>query len=99
MQERVECLGHLIDREGLHPTETKVAAIQNAPQPTNSTELQSFLGLLNYYGRFMKDLSTTLQPLHQLLKKKSRLEVDTRVRGSLQKRKGAVGEKLSGSPL
>lgn len=69
MQERVEYLGHLIDREGLHPTETKVAAIRSAPQPTNITELRSFLGLLNYYGRFMKDLSTTLQPLHQLLKK------------------------------
>uniref|UniRef100_A0A1A8QZH2 Gypsy retrotransposon integrase-like protein 1 n=1 Tax=Nothobranchius rachovii TaxID=451742 RepID=A0A1A8QZH2_9TELE len=69
MQEKVEYLGHLIDREGLHPTETKVAAIVNAPQPSNVTELRSFLGLLNYYGRFMKDLSTVLQPLHQLLKK------------------------------
>ncbi|XP_056132701.1 uncharacterized protein K02A2.6-like, partial [Lampris incognitus] len=69
MQEKVEYLGHLIDKEGLHPTETKVAAIVNAPQPTNVTELRSFLGLLNYYGRFMRDLSTVLQPLHQLLKK------------------------------
>ncbi|XP_056138781.1 uncharacterized protein K02A2.6-like, partial [Lampris incognitus] len=60
MQEKVEYLGHLIDKEGLHPTETKVAAIVNAPQPTNVTELRSFLGLLNYYGRFMKDLSHVL---------------------------------------
>ncbi|KAI4881016.1 hypothetical protein NFI96_011261 [Prochilodus magdalenae] len=69
MQDKVEYLGHLIDKEGLHPTETKVAAILNAPRPSNVTELRSFLGLLNYYGRFLKDLSTLLQPLHQLLKK------------------------------
>ncbi|XP_056135313.1 uncharacterized protein K02A2.6-like, partial [Lampris incognitus] len=43
MQEKVEYLGHLIDKEGLHPTETKIAAIVNAPQPTNVTELRSFL--------------------------------------------------------
>ena len=37
--------------------------------PTNVTELKSFLGLLNYYHKFLPDLSTTLAPLHQLLQK------------------------------
>lgn len=69
MKNQVEYLGHLIDGEGLHPTEEKVTAIVNAPRPTNVTELRSFLGLLNYYGRFLKDLATLLQPLHALLKK------------------------------
>lgn len=39
MLEKLEYLGHLIDREGLHRTETKVAFIVNAPPPTNVTEL------------------------------------------------------------
>lgn len=70
MQGSVEYLGHRIDKEGLHPTEEKVAAIVNAPKPNNVTELRSFLGLLNYYGRFLLNLSSRLQPLHNLLKQK-----------------------------
>ncbi|XP_039618075.1 uncharacterized protein K02A2.6-like [Polypterus senegalus] len=67
MQESVEYLGHQIDKDGLHPTKEKVSAILEAPEPKNIGELRSFLGLLNYYGRFLARLSTVLQPLHELL--------------------------------
>lgn len=40
-----------------------------APAPTNVTELKSYLGLLNYYGRFLPSLSTLLAPLHELLRR------------------------------
>uniref|UniRef100_A0A803JEW5 Gypsy retrotransposon integrase-like protein 1 n=1 Tax=Xenopus tropicalis TaxID=8364 RepID=A0A803JEW5_XENTR len=69
LQESVEYLGYRIDAQGLHPTETKLTAIVNAPSPSNVSELRSFLGLLNYYGRFLPNLSTLLQPLHELLQK------------------------------
>jgi len=69
MESRVEYLGHMVDSEGLHPTKEKVEAILNAPRPTNESELRSFIGLLNYYGRFIKNLSSLLQPLYALLKK------------------------------
>lgn len=49
-QSSVEYVGHCVDQEGLHPTEEKVAAINKAPEPTNVTELKSYLGLLNYYN-------------------------------------------------
>ena len=42
----------------------------NAPIPENRTQLRSFLGLINYYGRFLKNLSTVLQPLNKLLSSK-----------------------------
>lgn len=71
MTDKVEYLEHIVDSEGLHPTEEKVKAIVNAPSPTNVTELRSFLGLLNYYGRFMKILSMQLRSLHELLKRES----------------------------
>lgn len=71
MTNKVEYLGHIVDSEGLHPTREKVKAIVNAPSPTNVTELRSFLGLLNYYGRFLKNLSMQLRPLHELLKRES----------------------------
>ena len=64
----VTYLGHRIDKEGLHPTEAKTKAILQAPAPKNVTELRAFLGLLNYYGKFLPNLSTILAPLHKLLK-------------------------------
>ena len=50
----------------------KVRAIQVAPHPKNVKELHAWLGLLNYYGRFLCNLSTTVAPLHVLLRKETR---------------------------
>ena len=66
------CLGHKIDHDGLHPTDEKVREIQDAPHPTNVKELRAWLGLLNYYDRFLCNLSTTLAPLHVLLRKETK---------------------------
>lgn len=95
MESRVEYLGHMVDSEGLHPTDEKV----NAPRPTNVSELHSFLGLLNYYGRFLKGLSTLLQPLHVLLKKGESLEMDTGMRGSIHKNKETSARKQGSGTL
>uniref|UniRef100_A0A1X7VJF6 Reverse transcriptase domain-containing protein n=1 Tax=Amphimedon queenslandica TaxID=400682 RepID=A0A1X7VJF6_AMPQE len=44
-------------------------AVLNAPAPTSVKELQSFLGLINCYGRIIPNLATLLHPLNHLLKK------------------------------
>ena len=67
----VEYLGHNISAEGLRPTKEKIRAIQEAPAPCNVSQLRSFLGLLNYYGKFLPNLSSILAPLHRLLHKKT----------------------------
>lgn len=54
---------------GSHPVEAKVKAIKEAPIPTNPSDLKSFLGMLNFYGKFIPSLSSTLEPLHMLLRK------------------------------
>ncbi|XP_058012440.1 uncharacterized protein K02A2.6-like, partial [Ahaetulla prasina] len=69
--ESVEFLGYRIDREGIHPTESKVRAIRKAPAPKNKTELQAFLGLVNFYAVFLKHKATIAEPLHKLLAKKA----------------------------
>ena len=66
---KVEYLGHIINEQGLHLTHDKVKAIQEASRPHNVVELRSFLGIINYYGKFLPNLSTRLAPLYQLLKK------------------------------
>ena len=53
MRLSVEYLGHRIDAEGLHATPSKLQAIVDAPAPKNVPELRSFLGSLNYYGKFI----------------------------------------------
>ena len=68
LQPLVTYLGYRIDAEGLHPTECKIQAINNAPRPQNLTELKSYLGLLTYYGKLIPNMSTLLAPLYQLLK-------------------------------
>ena len=68
----VEYLGHDITRDGLRTADSKVEAIVRAPAPKNVTELRSFLGLVNYYGKFLQNLATTLSPLYSLLQKNKR---------------------------
>ena len=69
MAPSVSYLGHKIDAEGLHPLPDKLQAVKAAPTPRNVSELKSYLGLLTYYGKFLPNLSTRLQPLYQLLTK------------------------------
>ena len=64
----VEYLGHRIDEDGLHPLKDKIAAIVDAPSPTNVSELRAYLGLINYYAKFMSNRATMLKPLHNLLR-------------------------------
>ena len=62
-------LGHWIDKKGISPLPQKMDAVMQAKSPTNVTELKSYLGLLNYYGKFLPNLATTQHPLHDLLQK------------------------------
>lgn len=68
----IKYLGHVINEQGLMKSSDKVEAIANAPPPTNQKELKSFLGLLNYYHKFIPDLATKMNPLNSLLKKKEK---------------------------
>ena len=65
----VKYLGHKISAEGQQPTEEKVRAIKEAPLPNNVSQLRSFLGLVNYYSKFLPNLANTLAPLYSLLQK------------------------------
>ena len=66
---QVTFCGHIVDKDGLHTCKNKVEAIEKALAPKNVTELCSYLGLLNFNGKFLRNLSSILAPLHQLLKK------------------------------
>lgn len=68
MKERIEYCGYVIDRKGIRKVQRKVDAITKMKIPSNRDEVRAFLGLINYYGRFLSNLSTILYPINQLLK-------------------------------
>ena len=64
----VKYIGHIISKDGLKIDPDKVSAIRNLPQPTNKNELLKFMGMVNYLGKFINNLSDVNQPLRLLLK-------------------------------
>ncbi|XP_031332739.1 uncharacterized protein K02A2.6-like [Photinus pyralis] len=68
LKNEIEYCGYRIDKFGIHKTKSKVDMVVNALQPKNIQELQSLLGLINYYGRFFENLSEILEPMRLLLR-------------------------------
>jgi len=64
----IEFLGHLVSAKGAVPLKRHVAAITRFPLPGSVKELQAFLGLVNFYRRFLPGVAKTLLPLTNYLK-------------------------------
>ena len=67
-KDEVRYLGFKVNSSGLSPLPEKVRALVQAPAPEDVSELKSFLGMVQYYQRFLPRLSTKLEPLHELLR-------------------------------
>ncbi|XP_062589079.1 uncharacterized protein LOC134250729 [Saccostrea cucullata] len=63
----VEYVGHVFSSDGVKPSGEKIKAILAIPAPENKKELQRFMGMINYLGKFIPNLSTRNQSLRQLL--------------------------------
>ncbi|XP_062698443.1 uncharacterized protein K02A2.6-like [Aedes albopictus] len=83
-------LGHLITDEGILPSPEKLLTVQEAKVPKDVSELKAFLGLINYYGRFVPHLSVKLSCLYALLKKGARYIWDERCQTAFQESKTAL---------
>ena len=68
----VDYLGHSTSPEGLQPTKEKICACTDAPVLTNMAQLRSFLGLVNYYSKFLPQLATVLASLYSLLRRNNK---------------------------
>lgn len=65
----VAYVGHTFGPDGLKPSSEKIRAILEIPEPKNKTELQRFMGTVNYLSKFIPNLSGINKPLRQLLEK------------------------------
>ncbi|XP_062703979.1 uncharacterized protein K02A2.6-like [Aedes albopictus] len=68
-KEEIGYIGFIINADGIKPDPEKVAAIAKMPPPTDVSELRSFLGAANFYGKFIPEIHRIRQPLDELLKK------------------------------
>ncbi|XP_065080618.1 uncharacterized protein K02A2.6-like [Ochlerotatus camptorhynchus] len=67
-KEQIRYLGHLLDRHGLRPDPAKVETIKQLPAPTDVSVVRSFLGAVNFYGKFVPNIRSLRFPLDELLK-------------------------------
>lgn len=68
-QSKVEHLRHIMSRDEVAVNPTKIQAILNWPIPYNVKELMGFLGLTDYYRKFVPGYGKICQPLYHLTKK------------------------------
>ena len=68
----VEFLGVVIGPEGIKMEEGKVKGVLEWPTPKSVKDIQKFLGLVNYYHRFIEGFAMVARPLHDLVKKDKR---------------------------
>lgn len=61
-------LGHRVSASGSTPMPSRVDAVKEFPKPGTVKALQEFLGVLNFYHRFLPNIAATLHPLYQALK-------------------------------
>jgi len=66
---QVEYLGHIVAADGVRMDPRKTAAVANWPVPRNVTELRKFLGLTNYFRKFIERYSCLVAPLTSLTRK------------------------------
>ena len=69
LQQQVTFLGHTVSAQGVSPDPEKTDRVRSWPEPQSAKEIQQFLGLANYYRRFIKNFATMAKPLHRLTEK------------------------------
>lgn len=94
-QQEVEFLGQRISNGKLMMDPNKVKTIQEWQPPSKIPELRSFLGLVNYYRRFVKGYSAIAAPLTELLKK---MDLDRRMPRCVPTTKGNNDERSCHDP-
>ena len=92
----VEFLGHRVTTAGVEPLVRHVEVIQQFQAPQDIPQLQRFLGMINFYRRFLPGIARTLKPLTDALKGKPKhLTWDTERNTAFNKAKSALSSACS----
>jgi hypothetical protein len=75
IQSEIKVLGHIISKGIVKPDPDKIIGIQDFPTPKKVQQLQSFLGSVNYYRKFIPNMSKLAAPLYELVTKDNKMAV------------------------
>ena len=95
LQREVLFLGHIVSADGVRPNPKLVESIRSWEPPKDRRGVQEFLGLCNYYRRFVPDFSVVAKPLTDLTSKSKEFEWTVSVHQAFEKLKVA----LSSAPV
>jgi hypothetical protein len=70
----MDFLGHILSQDGVKPNPRKIKSIRKWQSLVSTKRVKSFLGLVNFYKKFIKDFFTLVRPLIDLLKKEGSFE-------------------------
>ncbi|KAF9763133.1 Retrovirus-related Pol polyprotein from transposon opus [Nosema granulosis] len=96
-KKKMEVLGHIINKDGISIDPAREQAIQNMRVPRDRKEMESFLGTINYCGKFVQDVTKDTAYLYGLMRKKanydwSKAGEDERLISAVQALKDRVGD-------
>src|SRR5215469_13912266 len=89
-QQKVEYLGLIISHNQVEMDPVKVAGVVEWPEPRNKKEVQSFLGFVNFYRRFIQDFSHHARPLFALTRKDAPWQWTSSERSAFDKMKSLI---------
>jgi hypothetical protein len=92
LRSSVEYLGHVIDKDGVHKAQSKVKEIANMPLPKDLSSLRSYLGMLNYYRRYIPNLAAEIVPLNDMLQKQRKFKWSKEAIATFEKSKRLLQE-------
>ncbi|XP_055913225.1 uncharacterized protein K02A2.6-like [Eupeodes corollae] len=67
--EEISYLGFTIDKNGLRKNDTNIRSVLHAPIPTNVSEVKAFIGMVNFYSKFVPNFAQKMEPFYKLLRK------------------------------
>jgi len=89
-RKRIEYLGLVISENKVEMDPVKVARVRDWPTPENQTDVQAFIGFVNFYRRFIRDFSTIARPLFDLTRSDKAWNWDTKEQEAFKRLKMAV---------
>jgi len=89
-RKRIEYLGLVILENKVEMDPVKVAGVHDWPTPENWTDVQAFVGFVNFYRRFIRDFSTIARPLFDLTRSDKAWNWDTKEQDAFERLKAAV---------
>jgi len=90
LRKEVVYLGHVCSEQGVLPDPGKVECVKKHKEPKNVKQLQAFLGLVNYYRKFIPNAAEILLPLTNLLKKNQKFDFTKECKEAMETLKLAI---------